>query len=331
MYVQSDQACAEPNSATPLSAQAISDQDAYIASVGDSFTSGNDVLGQLISQLGGNPVAGSPSVAGGAPGAVGGGDAGVPTVGDPSSLVAPGVSPSAAAPSGAPGTAGHARRHAILRRNRYIFGGGPGGGGFPLGVPAAIDYSRRRSAALADGQNCAAPQVFPLVTVFPVPLVTPSAPAASPAPAVPAAAPAASPAVPVAAAPCSIPSTGNVCADLTLGLLLDSQVDPAQGLYCSENGYQGAHSLPSWVSRCQAAAIAAGTLRKVPYQASPPNTDMQGYPTEYNAFVTSMYAGPPAGMSGLGQAPAPASWAGAWTLLILAAGALYAATKDSGR
>jgi hypothetical protein len=56
MYVSDSQACNLPNSETPMSADAISAQDAYIALVGSSFTNGNATLSAVMQALGGNSI-----------------------------------------------------------------------------------------------------------------------------------------------------------------------------------------------------------------------------------------------------------------------------------
>jgi hypothetical protein len=329
MYYQSDAACSQPNSATPMSQSAIDAEDAYIAAVGDLFNRGDATIGQLIASLGGNPVAFSSGIL------QTGGDSGVPTLGDPASLSSPPYAPNAlswpaapgsgpgagpggggagSAPSGAPGTAAHSRRYHILRRNLHLFGGGPGGGGTPNGVDASLRDGGRRS-----GVNCAAPEVLPLVTVFPIPMVTPAS--------LPVSAPVAAPIAQPAAAPPqrrAIPSTGNVCADLTLGLLTKDQVTLDQMRYCSVNSYQGSQVPPAWVIQEQARQIAAGTLPKIPFQASPPNTDARGYPSQYVPFFNDLFA--QSGLSGVPTSSAPSA-AGVFALLFLAAGAMYAFSK----
>jgi hypothetical protein len=130
-----------------MSQSAIDDQDAYIAAVGDIFNQGDATIGQLIASLGGNPVAFSSGIL------QDGGDAGVPTLGDPLSL------------DSLP--ASSARRY-IVERNRRLFGGGVEGGGIPNGVPQALRSGRR------SGGDCGPPEVLPLVTVFPIPLATES-------------------------------------------------------------------------------------------------------------------------------------------------------------
>ena len=55
MFLQSSEACNLPNSETPMSQQAIDDQNAFIANVGTAFDDGDDALNSLIQALGGNP------------------------------------------------------------------------------------------------------------------------------------------------------------------------------------------------------------------------------------------------------------------------------------
>lgn len=326
MYVKSSMACNLPNSGTPMRQSAIDAQDAYVSAVGNHFVDGDSVLGALIQALGGNRVDAAT------------GDAGIPTVGvpyfDPSTgaLIGAGLVPSGAgaAPSsasgspipGAPGTSRHGRAFWVYRRNARLFGGGVQGGGQPLGVPGSLLAARRAANA---GPSCNdLPQPMPLMTVFPSPALAPVAAPTAPAPVVaPAAAPPAAPAPKMLA----IPSTGNVCADLTLGLLLDQQVTLDQLRYCSTNGYQGAHQPPGWVVRLQQQAIANGTLPMVPFQASEPNTDPLGYPSKFTPFVNQIFAS-----NGLAGVPAASPTAGSSTLMwgtLLAGAALmyYAATK----
>jgi hypothetical protein len=307
MYYKSSMACSEPNSQTPMTAAAVAAQDAFIAQVGSDFVNGDNALSALINALGGNTVNAQT------------GDAGIPTVGvpyfNPSTGAMLGGSAGAITPvavgstggapvdtsgdipvSGAPGTARHARSLAIWRRNRHLFGGGPGGGGYPLGVPAVMKAQR---LALMRGSDCSQlPQVFPLITVFPTPPIGPVAMAPAPAP-VSAPAPAAP--APAPAAPVAIPSTGNVCADLALGLVLISQLDPKQQLYCSNNGYTHSNKVPpSWVSQAINAAQAAGRLPQIPFQQSPPNTGVDSAPPDAMAIYNSLFSGPPAqGVSGI--------------------------------
>lgn len=297
MYVISSGACSEPNSATPMSQDDIDRQDAQISAVGSDFDNGNATLDSLIRSLGGNPTS---TVAG---------DAGVATVGAPvlaaqvvspaNGSAAPGSSSTGRlAPGGAAGSANGSRRH-VYDRNARLFGGGVQGGGTPLGVPEALAAAARQRLVTGSGANCSLPQVFPLVTIFPVPAIMPSAsvtPAApSPKPATVAVA-APSPAPPSAR---PIPSTGNVCVDLVLGLVTKDQVTNAQEAYCSAQGYQGAHFPPTWIQIQQINQKVAGTLPMVPYQTPPANTDTQGYPAQYNAFETSLLNGG-SGVGGLG-------------------------------
>jgi|SRR5271154_1151127 len=295
MYVISSGACSEPNSATPMSQDDIDAQNAHIAAVGSDFDNGNATLDSLIRLLGGNPVT---AVAG---------NAGIATVGAPvpvAQVVSPangGASSSSSttgvAPGSAGGSAGGSRRR-VYDRNARLFGGGVQGGGTPLGVPQALAAAARQRLAGGSGATCSLPQVFPLVTIFPVPAVMPAAsigPAVSPKPAVAAAS------APVSPAPSArtIPSTGNVCADLVLGLITKDQVTEAQQAYCSANGYQGAHFPPTWIQILQINQKVAGTLPQIPYQTPAPNTDAQGYPAQFNAFETNLLNGG-SGVSGLG-------------------------------
>jgi hypothetical protein len=326
VYLSSSMACDLPNSGTPMPQSAIDDQNAYVAAVGAHFVDGDNVLGALIQALGGNRVDATT------------GDAGIPTVGvpyfDPSTGLIIGGGPGggsgvpgAGSPlPGAPGTRRHGRAFWIYRRNARLFGGGVEGGGQPLGVPGAL-LAARRAANM--GPTCNdLPQPMPLMTVFPS---APIVPAAAPAPP----APAAAPAPPAPAAPVrypAIPSTGNVCADLTLGLLTKDQVSVDQMRYCSVNGYQGANVPPSWVTREQIRQTMAGTLPKIPFQASPPNTDMRGYPTQYLPFFQSLFtssdglSGVPSGGDMVGTSPVLF-----WGALLAGAGLLYYASQKKRR
>ena len=288
MYILSTGACSLPNSATPMSQEAIDAQDAYIAAVGADFDGGNATLDNIIQKLGGNPIGATY------------GNAGVATSGDPASLddptasiapasvlSSPGAASSSPAGSSAlsPGANGRLERmRRINRRNSALFGGGPQGGGTPGGVPEALAAAARAAASARAG--CPAPQVLPLVTVFPIPAVAPASPA--PTAIAPGPAPAAAPAAATAPASRPIPSTGNVCADLVLGLVTKDQVTVAQEAYCSANGYQGARFPPTWVQQEQISESVAGTLPKVPYQTPPPNTDPSGLPAQYANFIAGL-------------------------------------------
>jgi hypothetical protein len=319
VYLSSSMACDLPNSGTPMPQSDIDAQDAYVASIGSHFSDGDSVLGALIQALGGNRVDATT------------GDAGIPTVGvpyfDPSTgaIIGDGPGPlpgggGAGSPlAGAPGSRRHGRAWWIYRRNARLFGGGVQGGGIPLGVPGAL-LAARRAANL--GPTCNdLPQDMPLMTVFPS---LPLAPVAAPAPAAPVAAPVA----PAPAAPArypKIPSTGNVCADLTLGLITKDQVTLDQMRYCSTNGYQGANVPPSWVTREQIRQSMAGILPQIPFQASPPNTDARGYPTQYLPFFQSLF-GTPDGLSGV-PADSGSSSALMWGTLLAGAALVYYASQ----
>lgn len=320
MYLKSSLACSLPNSGTPMSADAIASEDAYVAAVGQNFTNGDSVLGALIQALGGNSVN---SVSG---------DSGIPTVGVPYFNPYPvGVAPgggsgagSAGGPlPGAPGSNRHGRAFWIYKRNARLFGGGVMGGGMPLGVPGALMAARR---AANYGPTCSnPPQEMPLLTVLPSPPLA-GVPIATPAPQ-PVAAPAA-PAAPVRYP--SIPSTGNVCADLTLGLITKDQVTVDQMRYCSVNGYQGAQIPPSWVIMEQARQSAAGILPKIPFQSSPANTDPRGYPSQYFPFFSSLFT--TNGLSGVPAADNGDSSVLMWGSLLAAAGLMYyVSTKKNGK
>ena len=331
MYLTSDGACSLRNSQTPLPPSEIAAQDAYIAAVGNDFVNGDQTLEDLIEQLGGNPVS-NPL-----------GNAGIPTVGSPFPLVPaaiPTVAGTPVATPGAPGAgaaAGGTQQSAgsqtarlvqyISQRNRRLFGGGAGGGGVPLGVPAALEQYKRSLIGSAAG--CTPPQVQPLYTTsLPVPIVLTPSPIAIPAPATVAPPPAATvaPAAPSTLQP--LPTTGNVCADLALGLTSQDQVTLDQLRYCSTNGYVGGLKVPpGWVIQLQAAYRAAGKLPQIPFQASPPNTSLQGVPDGALAYFNTLFGseeeiaghvigGPQIqGVSGLGDASndflsSPVLWGG---------------------
>jgi len=64
MYVTSDMACNQPNSATPMSQARITAQNNRVAKVGSQFENGNAILSNLVQKLGGigigNPPGTSP-------------------------------------------------------------------------------------------------------------------------------------------------------------------------------------------------------------------------------------------------------------------------------
>jgi hypothetical protein len=84
MYLPDNAACSEFSSESPMPADWIASQDAYIASVGRRFTDGNRALNELVVSMGGNP----PAAGGFQPG-----NAGVPTRGRPLLVNPPGVGP----------------------------------------------------------------------------------------------------------------------------------------------------------------------------------------------------------------------------------------------
>jgi hypothetical protein len=71
MFVRDSAACAQPNSATPMSQAAIDAQNRRVARTSRHFTDGDNTLNDLILAMGGNPFT------------QGTGDSGVPTVGVP--------------------------------------------------------------------------------------------------------------------------------------------------------------------------------------------------------------------------------------------------------
>jgi hypothetical protein len=60
MYVTSDMACNQPNSATPMSQARITAQDNRVARVGSQFENGNAILSNLVQQLGGIGIGNPP-------------------------------------------------------------------------------------------------------------------------------------------------------------------------------------------------------------------------------------------------------------------------------
>lgn len=293
MYLTSNGACSLRNSQTPMSQSEIDAQNAYIAAVGNDFVNGDQTLNDLLEQLGGNPISSAQ------------GDAGIPTVGAPFPLI-PAVIPTVAgtpvatpgAPSSGPAASGNQQTpdsptarlvQYIDQKNRRLFGGGAGGGGVPLGVPEALrQYKRSLSGSSA---GCTPPQVQPLYTTsLPIPIVLTPSPIAIPAPAPVAPAPAATlaPAAPTTLQP--LPTTGNVCADLALGLTSQDQVTLDQLRYCSTNGYVGGLKVPpGWVIQLRAAYRAAGKLPQIPFQSSPPNTSLQGVPDDALAYFNTLF------------------------------------------
>ncbi len=227
MFLQASEACSLPNSETPMSQQAIDDQNAFIANVATAFDDGDDALNSLLQVLGGNPAGDTSSGAAGVPttGTLDTFIAGIPvvpsapgtppyamfpTIGDPASWA---WAPSPAAPVIVPGGGagwrapqgeqwnGNRRRY----RNQKFSTPPP-----PMNIPA----------------NC--PVVIPLTSTIPIP---PEAP----------------PQATVVAAPPPPPPvdcrTGNICLDIRRGCVLSSQVDPAQLQACSQAGYAGNENL----------------------------------------------------------------------------------------
>lgn len=193
------QACSEPNSASPISAAAIAQQNAQLAAAAAVFDNGDTALNDLISALGGN-AAGT-----GSAGALQGG-AGVPT----GATLVPN-------PSGAPGLVWAAPPSSgfFPPQPYYSWGGGRNGGGFKMGA-----------------KNCALPEILPLVTVFPVPA---AAPVVAPAPINPSPVAAAAP---VSPADCAV-NADTICQAIQSGCVLSSQVSAAQLAACSRAGWVG--------------------------------------------------------------------------------------------
>lgn len=208
MYVSDSQACNLPNSESPMSPAAVAAQDAFIASVGSSFSNGNNTLSGIMTALGGNPLAvpgSDPTVA-----ALVAGNSGVPTTGAGGFPFFPG-----------PGS-----------RNRRWGGRGAGAGG----------NGGARTAAMTP---CTTPPiVVPLVTVVPVPALTRQVPTTGPTPAKITTPPPPAPVAPskpkISQSDCR---TGNICLDLANGCVASYQVDPAQLLACSKAGYNANRNL----------------------------------------------------------------------------------------
>jgi hypothetical protein len=262
MFVQSTQACSMPNSESPMSQQAIDDQNAFIASVGTAFDAGDDAINALIQSLGGNPAGDTVSGASGVPttGTLDTSTAGIPVVPSASTPVAmlPSITdPSswAWAPSPAP---------PIML---------PGGGsGYRAQHGETWNANRRRYRNVSKAQqnmnvpsNC--PIVVPLVTTIAIPVSSPAPTPVAPAP---------TPAAP--ATPLPDCRTGNWCIDIRNGCVLSSQVSPQQLQACSEAGYAG--NLNLFPAIAAAGGAGGGQFFGTPQPNPPPYTP---------------------GMSGLGQ------------------------------
>lgn len=112
-------------------------------------------------------------------------------------------------------------------------GSGPGESPSGRGAKGSGPFENSRRV------GCPAPQVLPLLTVFPIPPAPRPAsklppPVAPPSPHL--APPAPAPPPPVTQASCR---TGNICADLRAGCVLQYQVSPEQLLACAMAGWSG--------------------------------------------------------------------------------------------
>lgn len=268
MFVQSTAACSLPNSETPMSQQAIDDQNAFVASVGTAFDAGDDAINSLIETLGGNPAGDTDSGAAGVPttGTLDTSIPGIPVVPSasyPVSLLPTLSDPSswAWAPSPAP---------PILL---------PGGGSGFRSQPGEVwNGNRRRYRNIKPPQtvpgNC--PVVVPLVTTIPIPYTAPVAtsatPASGPAPAIP--------------APTPDCRTGNWCIDIRNGCVLDSQVSPDQLQACAEAGYNG--NLNLFPAIAAAGGAGGGAFFGTPDPNPPPYTPgMSGFGQDNSAQASN--------------------------------------------
>ena len=120
-----------------------------------------------------------------------------------------------------------------------------------------------------------------MMTIFPIqawPTRGPAPPAGTvPPPAMPAPSTPASRsgpgsnAPPAVASPGAAPTTGNVCLDLALGYVVQSQVDPRQLLTCAQAGYSGIKDGPLLTQQYLLWRAANwNTLPKVAYNPTPP-------------------------------------------------------------
>ncbi len=314
MFLQSSEACSLPNSETPMSQQAIDDQNAFIANVGTVFDDGDNALDALIQTLGGNPAGDTSSGAAGVPttGTLDTYIAGIPVV-----PTAPGTPPYPMFPTiGAPAS----WAWSPSPPEPWAWAEAPGaplivpGGGAGFRAPQGEQWNanRRRyknqqfsprggsnSATMNVPANC--PVVVPLTTTIPIPAGQPmAAPPPPPAPAPP---------PPPAPAPVTIQvpqladcRTGDWCLDIMRGCVLSSQVSPAQLQACSEAGYAGNENL--FPAIAAAGGAGGGAYFGTP-EPNPAPYGGSGRPVGVPAPVPINYPGfGPMGVSGLGQDPA---------------------------
>ncbi len=341
MYVPNGSACTENNSQTPMDPSAITAQNWRVARVGRRFVRGNVALNDLVQKLGGigigavpgatllasaadfrdapacnTAILGDGSLYGGRvaqPGASyvdpGSGDPvsmGGTVVGSDVSVSAPGAAATPAAVAAAALAAASSAAPAS-----------PGGSG-PSGAYGWWQNRRRYVA-------CVAPNILPMMTVFPIPAAA-SSTAAAPVTSSPAAGPVARRAAPVKparspvslpAAPAAVPTvaptfptTGNVCLDLMLNYVLQNQLSQTQIDNCALKGYSGIKNGPLLTN----AMIA---WRNANYGALPHVADQPNVPPATAAMYRAN------GFGGLGD-----SGAGTALLMVVGGGVLlWAAVK----
>lgn len=221
MYVIGSEQCSMPNSESPISQQAIDQENAFLVSANTAMDDGNIALNSLLSALGGNPAGDTVSGAQGVPttGTLDTSSAGIPVVPQPGSAPNMALLPN------------------INDAGFWAWANSP----LPTHITGGARRMRGKNAARYGNQPAqqdqtppsGCPIVVPLVTAIPIP--------ATPAVSMPAPAPAAAPTP--GAAPLPDCRTGNICLDIMNGCVLSSQVDPAQLLACSQAGYAGNRNL----------------------------------------------------------------------------------------
>ena len=265
MFVQSSGACSMPNSETPMSQEAIDDQNAFIASVGTAFDDGDAAFNGLLVALGGNPAGETPS-----------GAAGVPTTGtlDTSLPGIPVVSSINAPPIGILPTLSDPASWAWAPSPPVVIPGGGAGWRARQGEHRnPRRYTNRIPPAPQSAGNfppAGCPTIIPLVTTIPIPETV-----SIPQPAPP---PTNAPAAPAPSAPLPDCRTGNWCLDIRNGCVLSSQVSLEQLEACSQAGYAG--NLNMFPAIAAAGGAGGGQFFGTPQPNPPPYTP---------------------GMSGLGQ------------------------------
>lgn len=323
MYVSSGSACTERNSQTPMDPRAIAAQYNRVARVGNRFVRGNVALNVLVQTLGGvgigsdvpgvtelsqaadfrnapncdTSILGDGSLYGGrvsnpaqAPGlneggamlplSLGGNVTGsAPLPGSPAAY-SPATDAGASAAAAASAGGGSAASSTTTS--------GPGGSPVTEVGPGGLPWHFQTRRA-ASPFRCSAPQLLPMMTVFPIPATWATRgpvpgvgvrPGTVPAPAAPATPTPTSktgpgsnaPAAPSGGAPPGgFPTTGNVCLDIALAYVLPSQVSSSQLLQCSLKGYQGVRDGPLLTTAFQTwRNNNPNSLPKVPDQANVP-------------------------------------------------------------